>query len=119
MTYEEILTPDADVLCLQEVDRLDKILPALDKTGYDHHYACGPRKKHGCLIAWKRALFSKRSAQTVYYDEVDVHDSGSQVYKKALSHRTKNIANMAALERTDNSGEGFVVATTHLFWHPS
>ena len=106
MTYEELLAPRADVICLQETDRLEKLLPVLDKAGYDHSYASGPRKKHGCCIAWRRGAFSKAASKVLYYDD-----------EPGLSFRTRNIAHIVALRRVD-SEEGVIVATTHLFWHP-
>jgi RNA exonuclease NGL2 len=59
MLHAEILAHDADILCLQvislficidmastsslqEVDSLDKLLPALDAAQYNHHYVAGP-----------------------------------------------------------------------------
>ncbi|VDC01850.1 unnamed protein product [Peniophora sp. CBMAI 1063] len=107
MTYEELLSPRADVICLQETDRLEKLLPVLDKAGYDHSYAAGPRKKHGCCIAWRRSIFSKVASKVLYYDD-----------EPGLSFRTRNIAHIVALRRTD-SEDGVIVATTHLFWHPA
>ena len=107
MTYEELLAPRADVICLQETDRLEKLLPVLDKAGYDHSYASGPRKKHGCCIAWRRSAFSKAASKVLYYDD-----------EPGLSFRTRNIAHIVALRRAD-SEEGVIVATTHLFWHPA
>ncbi|KZV77045.1 Endonuclease/exonuclease/phosphatase [Peniophora sp. CONT] len=107
MTYEELLAPRADIICLQETDRLEKLLPVLDKAGYDHSYASGPRKKHGCCIAWRRNAFSKVDSKVLYYDD-----------EPGLSFRTRNIAHIVALRRVD-SEDGIVVATTHLFWHPA
>lgn len=107
MTYEELLAPRADIICLQETDRLEKLLPVLDKAGYDHSYAAGPRKKHGCCIAWRRRAFSKVASKVLYYDD-----------EPGLSFRTRNIAHIVALRRTDTE-DGVIVATTHLFWHPA
>ncbi|KAI0036603.1 Endonuclease/exonuclease/phosphatase [Vararia minispora EC-137] len=119
MTFEELFTPRADVLCLQETDRSAKFRPALDKAGYDYHLAAGPRKKHGCLIAWRRDLFTQTTARVLYYDNENVHGKGDPRFRRGASFRAKNIANIVALKRSDGSGEGFVVATTHLFWHPA
>ncbi|KAI5980382.1 hypothetical protein EDC04DRAFT_2863044, partial [Pisolithus marmoratus] len=37
----------------------------------------------------------------------------------ASSHRTKNIGLLVALERVGTDRTGYIVATTHLFWHPA
>ncbi|KAI0307720.1 Endonuclease/exonuclease/phosphatase [Multifurca ochricompacta] len=97
MLFREILSADADILCLQEVDRLEKLIPVLEKANYGHIYAAGLMKKHGCLVGFRKGSF--------------------QVRKHFF--RTKNVANVVALEKVGHPGEGYVVATTHLFWHPS
>ncbi|KAL0580365.1 RNA exonuclease ngl2 [Marasmius crinis-equi] len=117
MIYREILACKADVLCLQEVDRLEKLLPILEKAGYSHHYTSGPRKLHGCLIAYNRNLYEVTGQHTVYYDEQEVHWSGEEKYRRASSFRTKNIGHLISL-KSKQGEKGVVVATTHLFWHP-
>lgn len=105
----------SNIQMLQEVDRLDKLYPMLDKAGYSYHYASGPRKLHGCLIAFKHNLFSLASERLIFYDEHMIGVARSGV---GASFRTKNIANLVALKRKGHEDEGLVVATTHLFWHP-
>jgi RNA exonuclease NGL2 len=89
----------------------------LEKIGYVHHYASGPRKKHGCLIAYKKDLYSFISDNTTYYDDQPVGTVGVQG-RIGASFRTKNIGYMVALKSKTNETEGIIVATTHLFWHP-
>lgn len=131
--HEEILRQNADILCLQvtsfilfndyafdvrvlqEVDRLEKLYPMLDQAGYAYHHASGPRKLHGCLIAFKRDLFSVASERVIFYDE---HMIGLARRHIGASFRTKNIANLVALKLKGHPNAGLVVATTHLFWHP-
>ena len=100
---------------LQEVDRLEMLYPMLDKAGYSYHYASGPRKLHGCLIAFKRDVFSLTSERVIFYDE---HMIGVAQRGAGASFRTKNIANLVALKRKGYQDDGLIVATTHLFWHP-
>ncbi|KAH9944043.1 Endonuclease/exonuclease/phosphatase [Epithele typhae] len=114
MIYNEILSHRAAICCLQEVDRTEKLFPELERAGY----AC----KHGCLIAYRAAAFECVRRRVVAYDEQEVRaadrvlDEGST--RKGSSFRTKNIANVVALQRRDAPDEGVIVATTHLFWHP-
>jgi RNA exonuclease NGL2 len=91
------------------VDRLEKILPFLDNAGYHHVYASGPGKKHGCLIAFDRNKYEKAGEKVVVYDTND----------RGASFRTKNIGSIVALQDKTMASRGLVVATTHLFWHPS
>lgn len=89
----------------------------LENAGYSHLYASGHGKKHGCLIAFKKALFSIVSQKVVYYDEQSVGMDPSTT-RTGGSFKTKNIGNLVALRSIANKNEGLIVATTHLFWHP-
>ncbi|KAK7463675.1 RNA exonuclease ngl2, variant 2 [Stygiomarasmius scandens] len=117
MLYRELLSQEADILCLQEVDRLEKLLPVLEKAGYSHRYASGPRKKHGCLIAFKKDTYEEVGLRLVHYDDEEIRSEGSDIARKGASFRTKNIGHIVAL-RNNKDDFGLVVATTHLFWHP-
>jgi len=119
MLFNEILSADGDILCLQEVDRLEKLIPVLEEAKYGHVYAAGPKKKHGCLIAFRQDSYKVHGHIVLCYDDIDVRPDGSESSRKGLSFRTKNVANVVALEKVGDPGEGYIVATTHLFWHPS
>ncbi|KAF8912750.1 Endonuclease/exonuclease/phosphatase [Gymnopilus junonius] len=108
---------DADVLCLQEVDRLEKLLPMLEGLGYSHHYASGPRKLHGCLIAFKEGLFTMLADKVIFYDDQSM-GIDSESSRIGSSFKTRNIGYLLALQNNSNAKEGMVVATSHLFWHP-
>jgi RNA exonuclease NGL2 len=88
---------------------LEKILPFLEAAGFKAVYAAGPRKKHGCLIAFSVDMFESAGETVVHMDDAD----------RGASFRTKNIGSLVALRSRQHPGKGFVVATTHLFWHPS
>lgn len=118
MIYRELLSQGADILCLQEVDRLEKVFHVLDAASYSHHYAAGPKKKHGCLIAFKSSLYSKIGDRKVEYDNEEVRDDIEGAGRKGASFRTKNIGSIVALKSTTDENRGVIVATTHLFWHP-
>lgn len=107
----------------QEVDRLDKLLPVLDLAGYAYHFATGTDKPHGCLIAYKNTIFRSIHEATIEYDKLEVHSNPELRAQARIgsSHRTKNIANFVALQSIDQESEvqGYIIATTHLFWHPA
>jgi mRNA deadenylase 3'-5' endonuclease subunit Ccr4 len=103
----------------QEVDRLEKLIPVLEEANYGHVYAAGPRKKHGCLIGFRKDSLVIRDQFVLHYDDIDTRADGTERSRKGSSFRTKNIANVVALERLGQPSEGYIVATTHLFWHPS
>lgn len=101
------------------MDRLEKLVPVLEGAGYAHTFACGPRKKHGCMIAYRKDMFVKSNEKTVFYDEVEVRSQGvSEQARIGSSFKTKNIGLIVSLTRQDAEASHIVVATTHLFWHP-
>jgi mRNA deadenylase 3'-5' endonuclease subunit Ccr4 len=140
MLIHELFGPNADVLCLQvsysfshegthtlkyghygshkEVDRLEKIIPALESRSYLHVYAAGNHKKHGCLIAFKAGIFDLLSSQRIEYDAQPIRSEGIEGQRIGRSFNTKNIASLVALRNRTCEKLGLIVATTHLFWHP-
>ncbi|OSD03572.1 Endonuclease/exonuclease/phosphatase [Trametes coccinea BRFM310] len=119
MLYREIASHNADICCLQEVDRTEKLFPELEKAGYAWVYAAGPRKKHGCLIAFRKDAYECVRERVVTYDDEEVREDGGQQARRGSSFRTKNIGSLVALRRVGADGDGVIVATTHLFWHPA
>ena len=103
----------------QEVDRTEKLFPELEKLGYAWVYAAGPRKKHGCLIAYRKNAFECVRQKVVLYDEEEVRAEGNEQARRGLSFRTKNIGSLVALRKVGGGDDGIIVATTHLFWHPA
>lgn len=102
---------------------MDKLLPALDLAGYAYSYASGADKPHGCLIAYKSTIFQSIHEAKIEYDKLEVKtdpDLSTQA-RIGSSHQTRNIANVMALQSIDSESEprGFIIATTHLFWHPA
>jgi len=89
----------------------------LGEAGYAHHYGSGPGKKHGCMIAFKKNMYSMVSDRVIYYDQyVAMDDAGSSLTKNTF--KTRNIGLLVALRGLNQENEGLIVATTHLFWHP-
>ena len=103
----------------QETDRLDKLVPLLEKAGYETHYRAGVRKLHGCMIAYKKDRFSLVDERQVFYENQVVNESEdlSEDARIGKSFRTNNTAPIVALKDKDGD-DGVIVATTHLFWHP-
>ncbi|KAI6007331.1 Endonuclease/exonuclease/phosphatase [Pisolithus albus] len=121
MIYDELVYYDADIVCLQEADRQDKLFPVLNNAGYSYTYAAGPSKPHGCVVAYKQDMFRIVGKKVVQYDDVEVRGNVTLNPRAriASSRRTKNIGSLVALERVGTDRVGYIVATTHLFWHPA
>ncbi|PPQ70777.1 hypothetical protein CVT24_001064 [Panaeolus cyanescens] len=114
---DEIVHNRTKIMTWNEVDRLDKLLPMLELGGYSHCYASGPAKQHGCLIAFKKALYSLQAQHTVEYDTSSLeHNTGNK--RPGNSFRTRNIGLIVSLKSNTDNQRGLLVATTHLFWHP-
>ncbi|KAI0080079.1 Endonuclease/exonuclease/phosphatase [Panus rudis PR-1116 ss-1] len=118
MLYREILSHQAHICCLQ-VDRTEKLFPVLQKAGYDYVYAAGPFKKHGCLIAYRKEFYELYGDKNIVYDQQEVRPEDGVSNIHGSSFKTKNIGSFVALKRLDEEDDGLIVATTHLFWHPS
>lgn len=120
MIHAEILSHSADIMCLQEVDRLEKLSSTLEQAGYSFAYAAGPGKQHGCLIAYKQNKYSRVGELIIEYDKQEVHEDSSHPATRIGSSRiTKNIGFMVALAEVGADHQGVIIATTHLFWHPA
>jgi len=119
MIHSEILSHSADILCMQEVDRLEKLVPMLERAGYSSTYASGVGKKHGCLIAYRASRFEKVAHKVIAYDKLSRRQNDQGDVKLGLSRTTNNIGSIAALRDLSTDSAGFIVATTHLFWHPA
>jgi len=116
MISAEIIMADPDIICLQEVDRLEQLLTSLRSRSYAHTFACGKGKNHGCAILHKDQLYTKVEEQTVFYDDLRLQECSGWCGEG--SFLTKNVGLIVALRRKNSAGDGLIVATTHLFWHP-
>ncbi|KAF8605354.1 Endonuclease/exonuclease/phosphatase [Ceratobasidium sp. AG-I] len=121
MILAEILSHKADIFCLQEVDRRDKLLPVFHEAGFTESVGSGPGKKHGCVILHRSARYKKIAERVVFYDEEPVRvqePDDAEVEILGLTHRTRNVGLLVALQDQINTeAPPVVVATTHLFWH--
>ncbi|CAE7086166.1 unnamed protein product [Rhizoctonia solani] len=119
MILAEVLSHEADIFCLQEVDRQDKLLPTFREAGFTETFGCGPGKKHGCMILYREKRYEKIAERVVLYDQEPVRvDQTDKVSIFGLTHRTRNIGLLVALrDRINGGAPPVIVATTHLFWH--
>lgn len=70
------------------------------------------------MIAYLTSLYEEVGHSTVFYDDLWVNEGlKDHDGRKEQTRLTKNIGLVAGLRRL-NSSTGFIIATTHLFWHP-
>ena len=129
----ELLTRDADVMCLQEVDvdYIDDWSNFFQKYLDCHcEYTKYGTKRHGILIAYSLKKFNKNTVfnSIIDFDKeiVDVEDK--VIYNGAKLTRTTNIAMTMVLHysseyvksigQTEENNTGIIIGTAHLFWHP-
>ncbi|KAG8759530.1 hypothetical protein FRC12_009727 [Ceratobasidium sp. 428] len=121
MILAEIVSHEADIFCLQEVDRQDKLLPTFHEAGFLESFGCGPGKKHGCMILHRTSKYKGIAERVVFYDEEIVRQEVLEqegANRSGLTHRTRNIGLLVALQdQVDPAAAPVIVATTHLFWH--
>ncbi|XP_046354073.1 nocturnin-like isoform X1 [Haliotis rufescens] len=107
---EELLTYNASVLCLQEVDRFSFLEEKLKSVGYkgvffpkpyspclDCDISYGP---DGCAVFWKT-------------DELDLLDQENVVLQNLMGHATNQVSIICKFQ-TKKGGKQFYVAVTHL-----
>jgi CCR4-NOT transcription complex subunit 6 len=143
---DEILSYDADIICLQEVDHFyDFFYPELKNHGYEGIFKKRPtrQKRDGCAIFYNRDRFVSKDKDEVCFNNVDADLIPSEEAALA-SHvdrenesdsceencgedahvsrfHTNNIAlgiYLCEKHRVDEIGSGFWVFNTHLFWNP-
>ncbi|QRV87748.1 endonuclease/exonuclease/phosphatase family protein [Ceratobasidium sp. AG-Ba] len=106
---------------LSTVDRRDKLLPIFHEAGFSESFGCGRGKKHGCMILFRTSRYKGIAERVVFYDEEPVRQENlgeSDAYRFGLTHRTRNIGLLVALQDLlEPSAPPVIVATTHLFWH--
>lgn len=109
----------ADVLLLQEVDRLDEWKRALRELNYECVVARRDNRCRGdpfappdaCVTAWRKEKFQLVSSEEIDYDDdVDGRD------RLAKRYRRHNVGLVCVLRGSDRGR--VVFANTHLHWDP-
>lgn len=104
----ELAAYSPDIAVFQEVDVYLKEwwLGVLKNLGMDAWFQHTPGKRHGLLIAWLRNKFVPKKKWHLDFDNIS--EPISQV----------ETGNLAALIEFEDYHGTFLVATTHLYWHP-
>ncbi|KAK4684307.1 RNA exonuclease NGL2, partial [Tremellales sp. Uapishka_1] len=107
-----------DIICLQECDRLNDILPSLPNHAFVK--ASGYEKQHGLVVLYNSDRFRVCGAKTLNLDQEEVSSGAGDEARtrRGGSRQTKNVGLVVGLEEIDGNGSGIVITTTHLFWHP-
>ncbi|CCH60830.1 hypothetical protein TBLA_0D03300 [Henningerozyma blattae CBS 6284] len=126
----EITYYNPDILCLQEIDDFqyenfwkDQLESNLNMNTF---YYKQKIKHHGVLIAWKKSIFKQVDHMVVDFDDVKTSNIARRTITRNIAMYvalkfndefiTKNFPNL--LHSFDQNDIGFIISTTHLFWHP-
>lgn len=135
-----LIRHDADIICLQEVDRFEShFKPFLFARNYSFKYAERPGRQDGLVIAFKKHKFALLQSNVVHHDDLAQFDAGVLRPLRKPTLRRKNIALVVLLRAlsitaTNRDGEEtprcdmhlssarniqpIAVCTAHLFWNP-
>lgn len=103
---------DLDIICLQEVDRLDFVRTGVPQ--YEVVQATGVGKLHGLVVLYKSAKYDVHVQQAVSLDEELLSpEAEGEVAQRGVSRRTRNMGLIVALKEKGKES-GIVIATTHL-----
>ncbi|ORY69278.1 Endonuclease/exonuclease/phosphatase [Leucosporidium creatinivorum] len=100
----EVLHYAPDVVCLQEVDRLEDHLPVLGQTHGHTSYIGYPNKAHGLLIAHKKDVFEKVGERGLRLDELPIDDSAVPSSSSSVSSTTADDLDASLTHAEDYDG---------------
>ncbi|CCK71405.1 3'-5' poly(A) RNA exonuclease KNAG_0G03470 [Huiozyma naganishii CBS 8797] len=114
---QELEYYDADVVCLQETDRIqwDKFwVEEFDRLGYKGGFFNFPGKVHGVAIVWKTSMFEDTPLDKLPLC-LDDYVAGDDI---AATTGTRTVALAVALRlKHHKTSRPIIFSTTHLFWH--
>jgi len=77
---EELIGYDADIICLQEVDRYFDLLKVMQKAGYEGSYKrCTDDKVDGCAVFWKADKMRLLEGESIEYNQLGLRDNVAQI----------------------------------------
>ncbi|XP_029007355.1 2',5'-phosphodiesterase 12 [Betta splendens] len=128
---KELSGYNADVLCLQEVDKgvfLDSLIPALDAFGLDGVFRIKEKQYEGLATFYRRSKFRLLSRHDIILSEALTSDpihsqllervSTNSALKEKILQRSTALQ-VSILEDISKPGKTVCVANTHLYFHPT
>ncbi|XP_050996531.1 2',5'-phosphodiesterase 12 [Acomys russatus] len=128
LIQKELTAYNADLICLQEVDRAvfaDSLLPALEAFGLDGVFRI--KQHEGLATFYRKSKFSLLSQHDISFQEALESDPlhkelleklalNPQALEKVLQR--SSVLQISVLQSTKDSSKKICVANTHLYWHP-
>lgn len=132
---QELKLYDADIMCLQEIDRFEEFYkPAFvddPKGGYAgaHWTRKLGTKSDGCATFWKKDVFELVALKDLNLNEITLREpfyDGDDSKCDRSELERGNMAQIVALKYVESPGQehtnpprGIIIFNTHLFWNPS
>ncbi|XP_026857715.2 2',5'-phosphodiesterase 12 [Electrophorus electricus] len=127
---KELSGYNADIICLQEVDKgafSDSLLPALDAFGMDGCFRIKEKQHEGLATFYRRSKFKFLSQHDVMLSEALTTDalhsvllekvSTNSTLKEKVLQRSTTLQ-VTVLQSVSDPSKTLCVGNTHLYWHP-
>ncbi|EMG50201.1 NGL2 RNA exonuclease NGL2 [Candida maltosa Xu316] len=126
---DEMKYYDADIMCLQEVDKVQYNSfwsGQFENLGFGSKFYRYNTKNHGCVIVYRKTKFECKNQSFIKLDQ-DLNQTDEEQKLPEARIATNNIGFMAYLHFQPDfvkqfpsleDANGIIIGTTHLFWHP-
>lgn len=128
LIQKELTGYNADVICLQEVDRAvfsDSLVPALEAFGLEGVFRI--KQHEGLATFYRKSKFSLVSQHDIsFYEALESDPLHKELLEKLVLYpsaqekvlQRSSVLQVSVLQSTKDSSKRICVANTHLYWHP-
>ncbi|XP_065396885.1 2',5'-phosphodiesterase 12 isoform X4 [Macaca fascicularis] len=128
LIQKELTGYNADVICLQEVDRAvfsDSLVPALEAFGLEGVFRI--KQHEGLATFYRKSKFSLLSQHDIsFYEALESDPLHKELLEKLVLYpsaqekvlQRSSVLQVSVLQSTKDSSKRICVANTHLYWHP-
>ncbi|KAM9326803.1 2',5'-phosphodiesterase 12 [Gastrophryne carolinensis] len=128
---KELAGYQADLLCLQEVDRTaftDSLAPAMDAFGLEGHFLLKDKQHEGLTTFYRRARYRLCSQHDILLGQALSQDPLHQSLWESLQPypgarekvlQRSSALQVSVLESTSDPSRKICLANTHLYFHPN
>ncbi|XP_075430948.1 2',5'-phosphodiesterase 12 [Ascaphus truei] len=130
LVKKELAGYNADIVCLQEVDKAvfgDSLGPALDAFGLDGVFRVKEKQQEGLATFYRRSRFGLLSQHDVLLHEALLGDSlHAELLGKLSAYpaardrvlQRSSVLQVSVLQSTTDPSRKVCIANTHLYFHP-
>ncbi|KAG2388945.1 hypothetical protein C9374_014345 [Naegleria lovaniensis] len=116
--YQELMSYQADIICLQEMDLYRKYWQSMMKDeGFDSSYVEKTGKRNGCGTFWKRDRFEQVNVLELHLEELENYIEKEELGNEKRFAR-RDAANLTLLKDLQ-TGKLLLIVNNHLAWDPA